>query len=71
MQNFSKTTQGRRNRKLFCLQNHIGNFNQLLNGEFTVYELIALKGNTQYNNESKNINISYIEWLGCNQEKMH
>ena len=54
----------------FVCRNHIGNFNRLLNGEFTVYELIALKGNTQYNNEGKNINISYIEWLGCNQERM-
>ena len=28
----------------FVCRNHIGNFNQLLNGDFTVYELIALKG---------------------------
>ena len=55
----------------FVCRNHIGNFNRFINGEFTVYELIALKGNTHYNNESKNINISYIEWLGVIKKEMH
>ena len=52
----------------FVCRNHIGNFNRFINGEFTVYELKALQGDGKNNDECRDMNFNYTEWLGCNQE---